>query len=711
MISVVLATVLPATATEILLFQARWEGNSEIYKLNTDESDDPIRLTNNPADDREPRISPDGSKVAFVSNRTGSYQLFVLDLDDLSVRQITTAGIGGGQQEGATAWSPDGTQLLYGYGRSLMIINTDGTNPHQIALAPIGRGVRYPEWSPAGNKLAFIAESPTWGYTADYYILNPDGTGLQVIVANRPGREYGAPRFSPDGSRLAYAWDPSGHEETWGRLVDSRIYILDLASMTTTEVSTNKPPNSNDMMASWSPDGSRILVNNWASVPGDQAPRNIHLMDANGGNRSQILANCWGASLGEVGPAREFFDDFTYESRDQLAGGTWRITRNETRGDGLYGSRFSHANINFEEDLTNPENMFLTVKTKIQGPLIGRNSATAGEIMTVGDWFRDGTYVARIRFDNGNFGDPRRCFPDLTIQSFYTIKRLECQPEYSECDFEFYPWDSWDDNGDPTPSMHYTTYAEFCIDNEGIRRDNWSDDIDDPDGRLLDWSLLKLTVMGGQVTYEIDNIPWCVPPHVVSESGASVYPDTLMHMALANWTFHRAFSNGPNPHRETTMKVDWVYHCKDRTMTMAQVEARVAELRALGCPRCNTLTEPGISCPSQSNSGVTRCTSTGNETDRNTLGQAAEELVEHLKIGGNPFNPTTSIVYDIPAAAHVSLRVFDMLGREVSILVDGFSEAGVHIVQFDGSRLASGVYFARLDAGLISQTKKMMLLK
>jgi len=77
----------------------------------------------------------------------------------------------------------------------------------------------------------------------------------------------------------------------------------------------------------------------------------------------------------------------------------------------------------------------------------------------------------------------------------------------------------------------------------------------------------------------------------------------------------------------------------------------------------------------------------------------------------NPFNPSTAIVYNLPSAGHISLRVFDLLGREVAVLKDGFVEAGTHRVTFDGSGLASGIYFTRLDAGERLQTKRLMLLK
>jgi len=77
----------------------------------------------------------------------------------------------------------------------------------------------------------------------------------------------------------------------------------------------------------------------------------------------------------------------------------------------------------------------------------------------------------------------------------------------------------------------------------------------------------------------------------------------------------------------------------------------------------------------------------------------------------NPFNASTTIVYDLPKAGRVSLRVFDLLGHDIAVLTDGFTEAGSHRVKFDGSGLASGIYFTRLDAGDFSQTKKLMLLK
>jgi bacillolysin len=77
----------------------------------------------------------------------------------------------------------------------------------------------------------------------------------------------------------------------------------------------------------------------------------------------------------------------------------------------------------------------------------------------------------------------------------------------------------------------------------------------------------------------------------------------------------------------------------------------------------------------------------------------------------NPFNPETQIRFLIPATGKVTLRVYDILGREVATLVDAQRPAGVHTVPFDGSGLSSGVYLYRLDAGGVTQSRRMLLTK
>ncbi len=82
----------------------------------------------------------------------------------------------------------------------------------------------------------------------------------------------------------------------------------------------------------------------------------------------------------------------------------------------------------------------------------------------------------------------------------------------------------------------------------------------------------------------------------------------------------------------------------------------------------------------------------------------------------NPFNPTTAVNYQIPMtksqpATHTTLKIYNVLGQEVAVLVDEVKEPGYYSVTWDASEMASGVYFYRLTAGSFTATRSMMLLK
>jgi len=76
----------------------------------------------------------------------------------------------------------------------------------------------------------------------------------------------------------------------------------------------------------------------------------------------------------------------------------------------------------------------------------------------------------------------------------------------------------------------------------------------------------------------------------------------------------------------------------------------------------------------------------------------------------NPFNPHTVISFQIPVAGKVTIKLFDILGREIETIIDEERTAGIHSINFNGNYLASGIYFYSISANDFHQTKKMVLL-
>jgi Tol biopolymer transport system component len=145
---------------------------NEIYTINPDGTG-LVRLTNNIAEDRDPAWSPDGTKIAFSSNRAtrgfGKRHIWVMNADGTGAKQFTFGSLNADQP----AWSPDGTKIAYHQEDGLNVINADGTNEKGL-VAAVDAGIGgvhlfftgSPSWSPDGKTVAFVQK-----YQGPYWIM------------------------------------------------------------------------------------------------------------------------------------------------------------------------------------------------------------------------------------------------------------------------------------------------------------------------------------------------------------------------------------------------------------------------------------------------------------------------------------------------------------------------------------------------------------
>jgi Tol biopolymer transport system component len=202
-----------------LVYSGDGAGKRDIY-LRSVGGENPINLTrDSPADDDQPAFSPDGSRIAFRSEREGG-GIFVMGRTGEAVKRVTRAGY-------HPAWSPDGLQLVYANEKvELYPQNSNGYS--SLSVVTIGSGeVRdlsvadgtTPNWSPNGWRIAYTRRlgNPA---NVDVYTIPAEG-GAPVPVTTEVATDWG-PVWSPDGGYLYFASDRSGSMNLWRVPIDEK---------------------------------------------------------------------------------------------------------------------------------------------------------------------------------------------------------------------------------------------------------------------------------------------------------------------------------------------------------------------------------------------------------------------------------------------------------------------------------------------------------
>ena len=180
-----------------------------------------------------PSWSPDGSRIAFVSNVVGSgLQIFVVNADGTGLRQFANLSVNIG-----VAWSPDGSKIaLSAYGGAkynIFVLDVNDATRTQLTSTPGGTD-REPAWSPDGSRIAFVSDRDG---DDEIYVMNADGSG-QIRLTTSAGLDLW-PAWSPDGSQIAFDSHRDGNIQ---------IYVMNVDGSGQLPITRDAW---NDMMPSW----------------------------------------------------------------------------------------------------------------------------------------------------------------------------------------------------------------------------------------------------------------------------------------------------------------------------------------------------------------------------------------------------------------------------------------------------------------------------